>query len=355
MPGHPPIDPEIAAALTAPDLPTPSMHPQDIPARRAAAVIDRERLGRGGAITLTERSIDGPADNPRLAALVLSPSDAETGPAAITAGPDGASTVHADGPDGVSARQGIVYIHGGGMVVGSRFDVDDAMLDAVLAGYVVISPEYRLAPEHPYPAAIEDCYAAWCWVHAHAAEFGIDPESLAIAGTSAGGGLAAGTTLLVRDRGAPLPARQILYCPMLDDREITASSQELQGEGRWDRIANRTGWSAYLGERRGGDDVPVYAAPARATDLAGLPPTFIDVGDVETFRDEDIGYAARLSRAGVPVELHVWPGGVHGFTGLAPSAALSRVALAARAAYLQRYQIQGARSGGVTARRRTPA
>jgi acetyl esterase/lipase len=314
MPSHPPIDPEIAAGLTAPGISAPSLYPREIAARRAAVVFDREILTRGGAITVTDLVAEGPADNERIAVLVLR-----------------SATASNDGP-----APGMLYIHGGGMMMGNRSSIDPTILDAVLLGYTVISPEYRLAPEHPYPAAIEDCFATWCWMHDHAAELGIDPDYVLIAGSSAGGGLAAGSTLLIRDRQAPLPARQILFCPMLDDREVTASSTELDGEALWDRNANRTGWSAYLGERVGGDDVPIYAAPARATDLSGLPPAFLDVGDVETFRDEDIDYAARLSRAGVPVELHVWPGGVHGFTNVAPQAALSRMAMAARVDYMRR-------------------
>jgi len=312
MSSHPPIDPEIAEALTGPDVSSPSLYPQEILARRGSGEVDRDALTRGGAITLTDMVAEGPTDNPEVPILVLR-------------------------ADGTTAPQpGVVWIHGGGMIMGSHYGIDQTLLDAVLLGYTVVSVGYRLAPEYPYPAAVEDCYAAWCWVHRRAAELGIDPEQLLIAGASAGGGLAAGTTLLIRDRKAPLPSRQILFCPMLDDREITASATELDGEALWDRNANRTGWSAYLGESRGSEDVPIYAAPARATDLSGLPPTFIDVGDVETFRDEDIDYAARLSRNQVPVELHVWPGGVHGFTSVAPQAALSRAAITARLGYLQR-------------------
>lgn len=323
MPGHPPIDREIAAALTAPELPPASLRPGDIPAGRErsdANAPTAEQLTRNGAITVTERTLAGPQDNPEITALILAPTAGTAGPA--------------------SSPPAILFIHGGGMIMGTRRNIDASMLDAVELGFVVVSPEYRLAPENPYPAAIDDCYASWIWLTRHAADLGGDPDRLWIAGSSAGGGLAAGTTLLIRDRHDPMPSRQLLFCPMLDDREITVSSQELAGEGRWDRIANRTGWSAYLGERRGGDDVPVYAAPARATDLTGLPPTFIDVGDVETFRDEDTDYGVRLSRAGVPVELHVWPGGVHGFTGLAPEAALSVAAMAARRDYLRRGMIE---------------
>lgn len=319
MPGHPPIDPEIAAVLADPDQPAASLRPADIPdARRRSAAEGRsvEELRRGGAIAVGEERIDGPGGE-AIELLVLRPA------AGGRAGP------------------GLVYLHGGGMILGTRFTIDPCVLDLVERGTTVVSPDYPLAPENPYPAAHDSCFAAWCQVAGHADRYGIDPGRLAIAGSSAGGGLAAGVVLRARDEGVTLPSHQVLLCPMLDDREITASARELVGEGRWDRIANRTGWDAYLGDRRGGTEVPVYAAPARATDLAGLPPTFIDVGDVDTFRDEDIDYAARLSRAGVPVELHVWPGAAHGFTGFAPDAAISRAATDARLRYFARVGLTG--------------
>jgi acetyl esterase/lipase len=136
--------------------------------------------------------------------------------------------------------------------------------------------------------------------------------------------------------GGPRLLGQVLMCPMLDDRLATPSSRELDGEGIWDATSNMTGWEALLGERRGGGDVSMYAAPARATDLAGLPAAFVDVGSVETFRDEDIDYATRLLQAGVQCELHVWPGGFHGFTGMVPDAALSKAATAAQQTWLRR-------------------
>lgn len=154
-----------------------------------------------------------------------------------------------------------------------------------------------------------------------------------IGGVSAGGGLAAATALLARDRGGPELAGQLLLCPMLDDRNSTHSAVELDGRGLWDRTANNVGWAAYLGDLR---DVPAYAAPARATDLSGLPPAFLDVGTAETFRDEVVAYASRLWEAGGEAELHVWPGGFHGFDALVPEARLSRAARAARLSWLQR-------------------
>jgi acetyl esterase/lipase len=147
--------------------------------------------------------------------------------------------------------------------------------------------------------------------------------------------------LLARDRGGPRLLGQVLMCPMLDDRFVTPSSRELDGEGIWDATSNTTGWDALLGERRGGSDVSIYAAPARATDLTGLPTSFVDVGSVETFRDEDIDYAARLLQAGVQCELHVWPGGFHGFDGMAPQASLSQTASATRAAWVRRLLAAG--------------
>ncbi len=141
---------------------------------------------------------------------------------------------------------------------------------------------------------------------------------------------------MARDRGGPLLAGQMLMCPMLDDRNDTPSSWQMAGRGVWDHTANETGWSALLGESRGGPDVSPYAAPARAADLSGLPPAFVDVGSAETFRDEDVAYASRIWQAGGIAELHVWPGGFHGFTMMAPDTAVSRAASAAQVGWLRR-------------------
>jgi len=217
----------------------------------------------------------------------------------------------------------VVSLHGGGYVIGS-YDMDDALLDrwCPRAGVVGVSVEYRLAPEHPYPAPLDDCYAALRWTHEHASELGIDPNRIGIAGISAGGGLAAGLALLARDRGEVPVAFQLLDCPMLDDRQTTPSIKS-DGLYVWSRESNEFGWRSYLGDVYGSDDVPIYAAPARATDLAGLPPAFVSVGAIDGFRDEDIDYAVRLNQAGVPCELHVYPGLPHGY-GLVPDAAMVR-------------------------------
>lgn len=193
------------------------------------------------------------------------------------------------------------------------------MLDlAVELASAVVSVEYRLAPEAPHPGPVEDCYAGLVWTAANAAQLAIDPERIVIAGASAGGGLSAAVALMARDRNGPTPCGQLLIYPMLDDRNDTLSSMQMAGIGVWDRTSNDTGWTALLGDARGGPDVSPYAAPARAADLSGLPPTFVDVGSAETFRDEDIAYASRIWAAGGRAELHVWPGCFHGFDALAP-------------------------------------
>jgi acetyl esterase/lipase len=211
---------------------------------------------------------------------------------------------------------------------------DDLLFDRWCTAFdlVGVSVEYRLAPETPYPGPLEDCYAGLQWVEAHAADLGIDASRIGIGGASAGGGLAAGLCLLTRDRGGAAPAFQLLVYPMIDDRQITPSSAWL--DPIWPPSANAFGWGAYLGEARGGPDVPIYAAAARAQELRGLPPTLISVGALDGFSDEDIDYAVRLRHAGVPVELHVYPGAPHGFNGLVPGAAISRRANADIAAWL---------------------
>ncbi|MCE0767729.1 alpha/beta hydrolase [Pseudonocardia kujensis] len=318
---HPRIDPELAPVLSAVHQQlSPTIAPEDIEALRANPVfsVADDVLRRDGTIDLEHLSVPGPPGAPQIPLLVLRPA--------------------AQGPEAPI----FYHIHGGGMIIGNHRTGVDTVLDwAVDSGAVVVSVEYRLAPENPDPAPIEDCYAGLLWTHEHAAEIQGDPDRIVVVGTSAGGGLAAGVSLLARDRGGPRLLGQLLMCPMLDDRFITPSSQELHGDGIWDATSNTTGWNALLGERRGGDDVSIYAAPARATDLTGLPPAFIDVGSVETFRDEDIDYAARLLQAGVPCELHVWPGGFHGFVGMAPDASLSQSASSTRGAWVRRLLAAG--------------
>jgi acetyl esterase/lipase/3-phenylpropionate/cinnamic acid dioxygenase small subunit len=227
-------------------------------------------------------------------------------------------------PDAGPPRPCVFWIHGGGYITGSALAVDSRLNRWVEAlDCVVVAVDYRLAPEHPYPVPLEDCYAGLNWVIKHAERLGVDPARVVIAGASAGAGLAAAVALLARDRGGPPLAHQVLIYPMLDDREITPSSQ-LDGAAVWGGPANRLGWRAYLGPHAGGQDVPAYAAPARAADLAGLPPAFIAVGGADLFRDESVEYASRLLEAGVPAELHVYPGAPHGFEVIVPAAGVSR-------------------------------
>ena len=240
-------------------------------------------------------------------------------------------------PGQTTTGPGIYHIHGGGMVIGNRFMGVQAFLPYIAShDAVVVSVEYRLAPEFPDPVPVEDCYAGLVWTAEHAGELGIDPTRLIVGGASAGGGLSAGVTLLARDRqGPPLRASLLIY-PMLDDRNESVSALQIQGIGVWDRTSNFTGWNALLGDRRGTDDVSIYAAPARAEDLSGLPPTFIDVGSAEVFRDEDVAYASRIWAAGGIAELHVWPGGFHGFDGFAPQAQISMAMIETRNRWLTR-------------------
>jgi acetyl esterase/lipase len=218
----------------------------------------------------------------------------------------------------------VYYIHGGGMVTGSvAGDHAKTVRLAQTTGCVVIAVEYRLAPENPYPAAVDDCYAGLVGIVDRHRELGIAPDRIALYGTSAGGCLAAAVALLARDRGGPAIAHQMLVSPMLDDLSSTHSAMVNTGFGAWSREANIQSWQAWLGQDFGTDRVSPYAAPARARDLGGLPPTYIDVGDLDLLRDEAVDFARMLAWAGVPVELHVYPGGIHGGESLAPDADLS--------------------------------
>ena len=214
-------------------------------------------------------------------------------------------------------RPALVWIHGGGYVMGSCRN--DARLLAALTttlGIVCVSVDYRLAPEHPFPAPLDDCYSVLAHVIDRAANFGVDPTLVGIGGLSAGGGLCAALGLLARDRGELTVAFQLLDSPMLDDRQQTTSSQ-LDGIPVWSKLSNTFGWASYLGDLSGADSLPGslpdHAAPGRVEDLSGLPSTFIAVGAVDGFRDEDVDYATRLAAAGVPCELHVYAGTPHGF------------------------------------------
>lgn len=223
-------------------------------------------------------------------------------------------------------RAALLYIHGGGFMVGSiETEHANATLLADKLGIVVISVEYRLAPEFPYPAGLEDCYAAWCWLHDNAEHLGVDKNRVGVFGQSAGGGLSAALALLVRDRHGPPMCFQFLGIPELDDRLQTASMRAFTDTPLWNRPNAEISWRAYLGEHytAGAADVPSYAAPARAENLRGLPPAYISAMEFDPLRDEAILYGLKLLEAGVPVEMHTFPGTFHG-SALVASAAISQ-------------------------------
>ncbi|MFF9349341.1 alpha/beta hydrolase [Streptomyces sp. NPDC014734] len=316
-----PFDPALNAVLEAMlhgrGAAAPS--PGTVEAMRASAsavpVPSVAEVIGGREIDAEELTVPGPDGAPDLAITVLRPRRPE-GPV-----------------------PGLYNIHGGGMISGHRHQ-DTARLAGLVEelGVVAVSVEYRLAPENPDPAPVEDCYAGLCWMAEHAAELGVDPGRVVVMGGSAGGGLAAGVALLARDRGGPRPAGQLLLCPMLDDRNTTVSSHQYDGLGTWQRAMNLLGWRALLGGRAGGGaaDVSAYAAPARAGDLSGLPPAFVEAGSAELFRDEDVTYASRIWATGGRAELHIWQGAFHGFDVFAPEHEVTRAALAARLSWLRR-------------------
>lgn len=250
-------------------------------------------------IAVTDRTIPGPAGAPEVAIRVYAPE---------AAAPEG-------------GRPALLDIHGGGFVSGS-IEMEHAFAARVASelAVVVVTPEYRLAPEDPFPAGLEDCYAALSWIHATAGELGVDTSRVAIGGQSAGGGLSAGLALLARDRGGPAICFQLLGIPELDHRLETASMRAFTDTPLWHRPNAIKSWEWYLGEH---EEVSPYASPSIAPDLSGLPPAYISTMEFDPLRDEGIHYALRLLEAGVQVELHSFPGTFHG-SALATTAAVSR-------------------------------
>lgn len=228
---------------------------------------------------------------------------------------------------------GLFYIHGGGMILGGLDgeDLTAAMLCQQLQA-VVVSTDYRKAPEHPHPAQVTDCFTTYRWMTAHTGELDIDPDRVAIIGASAGGNLCLATALMARDQGAAQPCFIMPSCPMLDPTNSTPSSHEITDIGIWDRAGNIEAWGWFLG----GKAPDQYASPILADDLSGLPPMYIDVGDVDLFRDEDMAFVARLTQAGVSVEFHLYPGSYHVSERFAPEAPLSQRIWANRLAALHR-------------------
>jgi acetyl esterase/lipase len=228
-------------------------------------------------------------------------------------------------PEGARSGAALLWMHGGGLIGGSP-----AMDDFVCAAFardlhlVIVSVKYRLAPAHKYPAAIDDCLESWQWVQRSAPELGVDPARIVVSGQSAGGGLAACLAQRILDSGGVQPAAQVLLCPMLDDRTALKHELDRIKFPLWTNRSNRAAWTWYLGQSAGQPGVGPYASASRRTNLAGLPPAWISVGDIELFYDEDCRYAERLKEAGVPCQLHISPQAPHGFEHLVPNAAPSR-------------------------------
>jgi acetyl esterase/lipase len=228
-------------------------------------------------------------------------------------------------PQHAVSGSGLLWIHGGGLVIGAAKQDDRLCIStAARLGIPVVSVEYRLAPEAPFPAAIDDAHTAWEWMTTNAASLSIDPTRLAVGGESAGGSIAASLVHRLHDEGGIQPVAQWLFAPMLDDR--TAARRELDDLDHpvWNNRANRFGWASYLGSEPGVDVVPPYAVPSRRSDLAGVPPAWLYTGDIELFHDEIVAYADRLRAAGVPVGFETVPGAAHGFENWASDTALAQ-------------------------------
>lgn len=312
-----PFDPEILPALEAmAAAPAAPLIRETLPREGASAMFpsNDEVIGARG-IDWEDRVIPGPPGAPDLEVTIYRPR----------------------GRDG-ECLPAVYNIHGGGMIVGHRSWEAARVVDIVDdLGVVGVNVEYRLAPENPYPAGVEDCYAGIVWLAENAASLGVDGDRIVVMGGSAGGGFSAAVALLARDRGGPRMAGQLLLCPMLDNTNTTIASLQYDGIGTWQRNLNLLAWSCVLGEHLAySADAPAYAAPSRASDLSGLPPAFIEVGAAEMFRDEDVDYATRIWSTGGQAELHVWGGGCHGFDMYMPQAEISRAALATRSSWLRR-------------------
>ncbi|HTK08287.1 MAG TPA: alpha/beta hydrolase [Ktedonobacteraceae bacterium] len=314
MTTRPLVDPELAAILD--QLPTVALTEEIVKQVRMSQAMSSQKLPNRPAfpdIEITERFVPGPEGAPEVRVLVYQP-------------------IAVEGP-----RSALLWLHGGGYIMGSPEQADFTVKNMVSAvGCVAVSVDYRLAPETRHPGPVEDCYAALKWLHTHARDLGVDPTRIAIGGSSAGGGLAAALGLLARDRGEIPLVFQLLTAPMLDDRTCTlAEPHPYTGEFVWNREANHFGWTSLLGQEPGLPDVSPYAAAARAAQLEGLPPTFIDVGALDLFLEEDLEYARRLTRAGVPTEFHLYPGAYHGFRMVA-NAQVTQTAARDQLAALQR-------------------
>ncbi|MEW8987389.1 MAG: alpha/beta hydrolase [Bacillus sp. (in: firmicutes)] len=291
------VNPELLAGLDMfQDL---DLRPEYLQAIREGAAQMRPPANVDDSLSLTDEIIVGPDSNPLPIRIYREKSIDETLPV-------------------------LLWIHGGGYILGSIDDNDDLCMSFVKeAQCVVVSVDYRLAPEHPYPAPIEDCYAALKWIADHAEALNIDPNRIGVAGASAGGGLTAALTLLARDRQYPSICFQMPLYPMIDHQNNTPSANEIKEGFVWNQKTNEAGWKMYLGELYDTEKIPAYAAPARAEDYRNLPYTYTCVGQLDPFRDETLTYVTKLAQAGVDVEFHLYPGAYHGFEAINPTADVS--------------------------------
>ncbi|MBN9155598.1 MAG: alpha/beta hydrolase [Microbacterium sp.] len=333
MNAHPPIDPELAAYLPAVVATRPFLDGLEGVARLRAAMaefeesVDDVRSATGARID--ERTIDGVP-----VIVVLPPGEPDLAADGSGAAPRGPGLAPGGGPTPGERRRGaILNVHGGGLVAGSSRSVLGVNVRMAMdLGCAMVIPDYRLAPEHPYPAGLDDVHAVWGWLAGGGLGAEVDPRRLIVMGGSAGGLLSAGLMLRLIARGGTLPRALALVQPQLDDRNTRPSTFEVEYAHFWDRPSNVFSFEVYLAGLDG--EVPVEAAAARAEDLSGFPPTYVEIGQVDVFRDEELDFAARLSRAGVPVEAHLWAGAFHGFDGLAQTRVAQR-AVAARLEYLR--------------------
>lgn len=309
------VDPDLRPLLEI--FPTIDVSPVGIAEARAIVLsMEPENLGAddGLPVTVEERMIDGPTGAGSLRILIVRP----------------------EAPAG-APRGGILHFHGGGYVIGRpEGSLPFLRATAMAQDCVIVSVDYRLAPETTWAGVTEDAFAALVWMAGAAADLGVDPARIGVMGESAGAGLAACLALIARDRGGPALAFQHLLYPMLDDRTVTRADQNpVTGEFIWNRHNNLHGWTAWLGHAPGDDATSPHAAPARMEDLSGLPPTWIGVGALDLFLEEDVDYALRLNRAGVPADLVIWPAAYHAFD-LSPEGAVAARANADRQAALSR-------------------
>ena len=314
---HDRIDPELAEALTA--VPKPNGRIFDLGNLEGTRELIRQMAAQAE-----------PADAANTAVLIEAHEASRSEDAPVP--------LRVFRPTNVrGALPAMLWFHGGGQVLGFAAQ-EDAYLKRIAAevGCMVISVDYRLAPEARAPAAAQDGLAAWRWLCREAKALGADPTRLGIAGASGGGGIAAATALMIRDEGAPMPLFQSLNYPMIEDRNETPSARQISGLGVWDRENNLAAWKLILGEAAGGPDVSPYAAPARTAAVDGLPPTCIIVGELDVFRDEDVTYATRLLQNGIATELHVFPGAYHAWDLFAPDAGLTTAFFQTWFGYLRR-------------------